>query len=93
MKELRNGRNISLSFEETPITGARIKVIGIGGGGCNAVNRMIESGIEGAQATVEGDGSHFVARVVSDSFAGCPMIKQHKMVYAALGDAMQAHDR
>ena len=42
-------KNISLSFEESPITGARIKVIGIGGGGCNAVNRMIESGIEGVE--------------------------------------------
>lgn len=27
--------------------GARIKVVGIGGGGCNAVNRMIEVGIRG----------------------------------------------
>jgi cell division protein FtsZ len=26
---------------------ARIKVIGVGGGGCNAVNRMIESGLSG----------------------------------------------
>ena len=30
-------------------SGAKIKVIGIGGGGGNAVNRMIETGIEGAQ--------------------------------------------
>ncbi|MCA1640646.1 MAG: cell division protein FtsZ [Acidobacteria bacterium] len=29
------------------MTGARIKVIGVGGGGGNAVNRMIEAGIEG----------------------------------------------
>ncbi len=29
--------------------GAKIKVIGIGGGGGNAVNRMIETGIEGVQ--------------------------------------------
>lgn len=28
---------------------ARIKVIGVGGGGCNAVNRMIEEGIEGIE--------------------------------------------
>ncbi|MBV8263863.1 MAG: cell division protein FtsZ, partial [Candidatus Eremiobacteraeota bacterium] len=27
---------------------ATIKVIGIGGGGCNAVNRMVDSGIQGA---------------------------------------------
>ncbi|MEJ2083292.1 MAG: cell division protein FtsZ, partial [Acidobacteriota bacterium] len=29
------------------MTGAAIKVIGVGCGGCNAVNRMIEAGIEG----------------------------------------------
>jgi acid stress-induced BolA-like protein IbaG/YrbA len=51
---------------------------------------MIEAGIPDAQAQVDGDGSHFQARVVSDSFAGCPMIKQHKMVYAALGDSMES---
>ncbi|MDQ6780566.1 MAG: cell division protein FtsZ [Candidatus Eremiobacteraeota bacterium] len=28
---------------------ATIKVIGIGGGGCNAINRMVESGIKGAE--------------------------------------------
>ena len=26
---------------------ANIKVVGIGGGGCNAVNRMIDSGLKG----------------------------------------------
>ena len=30
-------------------SGAKIKVIGIGGGGGNAVNRMIETGIEGVE--------------------------------------------
>jgi cell division protein FtsZ len=33
--------------DEPPATGARIKVIGVGGGGGNAVNRMIEAGIDG----------------------------------------------
>ncbi|HLW37419.1 MAG TPA: cell division protein FtsZ, partial [Candidatus Eremiobacteraceae bacterium] len=28
---------------------ATIKVIGIGGGGCNAINRMVDSGIKGAE--------------------------------------------
>ena len=31
---------------------AKIKVIGIGGGGCNAVNRMIESGLKGVEFIV-----------------------------------------
>ena len=32
-----------------PSNEAQIKVIGVGGGGCNAVNRMIESGIAGIE--------------------------------------------
>ena len=31
-------------YRRAPITGARIKVIGVGGGGSNAVNRMIDPG-------------------------------------------------
>jgi len=34
-------------LEEETISGAKIKVIGIGGGGCNAVNSMIAAGLEG----------------------------------------------
>ncbi|TDJ68912.1 MAG: BolA/IbaG family iron-sulfur metabolism protein [Proteobacteria bacterium] len=54
------------------------------------IKAMIEAGIPQAEAIVDGDGSHFVARVISERFADCPMIKQHKMVYAALGDAMES---
>ena len=32
---------------------AKIKVIGVGGGGCNAVNRMIESGLKGVEFIVD----------------------------------------
>ncbi len=38
-----------LQFEINEQNTARLMVIGIGGGGCNAVNRMIESGIKGVQ--------------------------------------------
>ena len=31
---------------------AKIKVIGVGGGGCNAVNRMIDSGLKGVEFVV-----------------------------------------
>ena len=31
---------------------AKIKVIGVGGAGCNAVNRMIESGVKGVEFIV-----------------------------------------
>ncbi len=49
-----NGQNtnngISIYMDDEPlITGARIKVIGVGGGGGNAVNRMIEAGVDGVE--------------------------------------------
>jgi len=43
---------ISILMDEPPKTGARIKVIGVGGGGGNAVNRMIEAGITGVEFIV-----------------------------------------
>jgi len=47
------GTGINIFFEnDPPLTGARIKVIGIGGGGGNAVNRMIDAGIEGIEFLV-----------------------------------------
>ena len=46
-----SGINIFID-DDPPITGARIKVIGVGGGGGNAVNRMIEAGIEGIEFLV-----------------------------------------
>ncbi|GGI97290.1 cell division protein FtsZ [Alicyclobacillus cellulosilyticus] len=41
-----------LDFELDVEPLAKIKVIGVGGGGCNAVNRMIESGVQGVEFIV-----------------------------------------
>jgi len=40
---------VRFRFQEEPRNGARIKVVGIGGGGGNAVNRMIRAGLEGVE--------------------------------------------
>jgi len=40
---------IRISFNEEPLNDAKIKVIGVGGGGGNAVNRMIDAGVEGIE--------------------------------------------
>src|SRR5579863_6011154 len=40
---------IRLSFSEEVLQGAKIRVIGVGGGGCNAVNRMIRAKVEGVE--------------------------------------------
>ena len=49
--EIRSG-SIVFDDSEQPISGASIKVVGIGGGGGNAINRMIEAGIQGVQFLV-----------------------------------------
>ena len=51
---LQNNKNSGIKFfvDEPPITGAHIKVIGVGGGGGNAVNRMINAGVQGVEFIV-----------------------------------------
>lgn len=43
---------MDLEFDMTPPSGALIKVIGVGGAGGNAVNRMIEEGVSGVEFIV-----------------------------------------
>ena len=44
--------SITLSVPEKPILKPKIVVFGVGGGGCNAVNNMIRSGLEGVDFVV-----------------------------------------
>ncbi|HWZ44404.1 MAG TPA: cell division protein FtsZ [Candidatus Saccharimonadales bacterium] len=44
--------DIRIHFNEDPGNNAKIKVIGVGGGGGNAVNRMIAAGVEGVEFVV-----------------------------------------
>jgi cell division protein FtsZ len=44
--------DIRISFNEDPRNNAKIKVIGVGGGGGNAVNRMINAKVEGVEFLV-----------------------------------------
>jgi cell division protein FtsZ len=47
-----DSKTLRLRLEEPADTGARIKVIGVGGGGGNAVNRMARVGLDGVQFIV-----------------------------------------
>ena len=49
---MTNDASIRISFNEEPRNDAKIKVIGVGGGGGNAVNRMIEAGMDGIEFIV-----------------------------------------
>ena len=45
-------RRMRLRLDEEGSAGARIKVVGVGGGGSNAVNRMVQAGFEGVEFVV-----------------------------------------
>jgi stress-induced morphogen len=55
------------------------------------IETLIRAGIPDARIEIvdlAGDGDHYEARVISESFRGQPRIKQHQRVYAALGGRM-----
>ena len=51
METIEN-KDIRIQFNEDPRNNAKIKVIGVGGGGGNAVNRMIDAALEGVEFLV-----------------------------------------
>jgi acid stress-induced BolA-like protein IbaG/YrbA len=53
------------------------------------VKNYIENGLPCDHVTVEGDGQHFEAVIVSAEFRGKSMVQQHQLVYRALGDRMR----
>ncbi|MAS07282.1 MAG: BolA family transcriptional regulator [Ahrensia sp.] len=51
------------------------------------IEKMIKAGIPDATVTIRdlaGDGDHYAAEVVSESFRGKSRVQQHQMVYQAL---------
>jgi len=55
------------------------------------IERLIREAIPDAEIEItdlRGDGDHYAARVVSATFAGMPRVRQHQLVYAALGGRM-----
>ncbi len=55
------------------------------------IEAMIRSALPDAAIEITdlaGDGDHYAARVVSGAFAGMPRVRQHQLVYAALGGRM-----
>ncbi|MFL6737583.1 MAG: BolA family protein [Sphingomicrobium sp.] len=55
------------------------------------IEAMIRTALPDAQIEIRdlaGDGDHYAARVVSASFAGLNRVRQHQLVYKALGGRM-----
>src|ERR671912_129845 len=49
---INDAASLRLKLDEEGRSGARIKVVGVGGGGSNAVNRMVASGLDGVEFIV-----------------------------------------
>jgi len=54
-----------------------------------SIHASLEAGLPCEHIEVRGDGHHFEAVIVSAAFAGLSRVKQHQLVYAALGDRMR----
>jgi len=54
-----------------------------------SIRQSIEAGLPCRHVEVAGDGQHWEAVIVSAAFEGLSRIKQHQLVYAALGDRMR----
>ena len=55
------------------------------------IESLIKAGIPDAFVEIvdlAGDGDHYEARVIAESFRGLPRVRQHQRVYEALGGRM-----
>jgi acid stress-induced BolA-like protein IbaG/YrbA len=56
----------------------------------SSIEQSIRAGLPVTHLEVKGDdGTHFEAVIVSPSFAGLTRVRQHQLVYAALGERMR----
>ena len=53
---------------------------------------LISAGLPCEYITLEGDGRHWYATIVSTEFEGKRLIQRHQRVYATLGDRMKTDE-
>jgi acid stress-induced BolA-like protein IbaG/YrbA len=54
-----------------------------------SIQTAIAAAIRCEHLEVRGDGQHWEAVIVSEAFEGMPRVRQHQLVYAALGERMR----
>jgi acid stress-induced BolA-like protein IbaG/YrbA len=54
-----------------------------------SIKTSIAAALQCQHVEVRGDGQHWEAVIVSDAFDGIPRVRQHQLVYAALGERMR----
>lgn len=53
------------------------------------IERYLAEGLNCERITVQGDGHHFEALIVSHAFEGLRPVARHQKVYGVLGDRMR----
>ncbi|MEY3669209.1 MAG: BolA family protein [Burkholderiaceae bacterium] len=53
------------------------------------IERYLAAGLDCERITVQGDGHHFEALIVSQAFEGLRPVARHQKVYGVLGDRMR----
>ena len=56
------------------------------------LKELISAGLPCEHITLEGDGRHWYATIVSTEFEGKRLIQRHQRVYASLGDRMKTDE-
>lgn len=56
------------------------------------LEQLIAAGLTCEHLTVEGDGRHWFATIVSPEFEGKRLIARHQRVYATLGERMKTDE-
>jgi acid stress-induced BolA-like protein IbaG/YrbA len=54
-----------------------------------SIEQSIAAGLDCAHLQVSGDGHHWEALIVCRAFEGLSRVRQHQLVYRALGDRMR----
>ena len=54
-----------------------------------SIEQSIRNGLACTHVEVSGDGAHFEAVIVSPAFAGRTRVRQHQLVFGALGERMR----
>jgi acid stress-induced BolA-like protein IbaG/YrbA len=54
-----------------------------------SIRKNIEEGMAVTHLSVDGDGRHFEAVVVSEEFSGMSRVQRHQRVFQTLGDRMR----
>ena len=53
------------------------------------LQNWLQAGLPDADIRVDGDGRHFDAVIVDESFAGKSAVQRHQIIYRILGDKMR----